>query len=197
MPKMVTGKCLASYANILKPRAATPGGDEKYSVTLGMPKTDAESYNKLLACVEAAKQEGVATKWGGAMPKGQIPMTIYDGDREDANPEMAGCWEIRCSSVRKPGCIDLAGNEILDPMEVYSGCYVRAAINVYPYNFNGKKGISVGLNHIQKVADGEPLGGTGETALEAFGLADGPAAAPWADGTTAAAPAAPDANPFA
>jgi hypothetical protein len=50
-------------------------------------------------------------------------------------------------------------NPILDQADLYSGCYVRASINLYPFNKNGNKGIGAGLNNIQKLADGEPLGG--------------------------------------
>jgi hypothetical protein len=33
------------------------------------------------------------------------------------------------------------------------------SINFYAYNTNGNKGIACGLGNIQKIADGEPLGG--------------------------------------
>ena len=48
---------------------------------------------------------------------------------------------------------------ILDRNEVYSGCYARVSISLYPFNTNGNKGIACGLGNIQKIADGEPLGG--------------------------------------
>ncbi len=46
-----------------------------------------------------------------------------------------------------------------DRSEVYSGVYGRASINFYAFNSNGNKGIACGLNNLQKIRDGEPLGG--------------------------------------
>ena len=37
--------------------------------------------------------------------------------------------------------------------------YGRASINLYAFNTNGNKGIACGLNNLQKIRDGEPLGG--------------------------------------
>ena len=43
--------------------------------------------------------------------------------------------------------------------EVYSGVYGRASITFYAFNSSGNKGIACGLNNLQKVRDGQPLGG--------------------------------------
>ena len=48
---------------------------------------------------------------------------------------------------------------ILERSEVYSGVYGRASINLYVFNSNGNRGIACGLNNLQKISDGEPLGG--------------------------------------
>ena len=47
----------------------------------------------------------------------------------------------------------------MDRDEVYSGCYCRFSITFYPFSASGNNGVAVGLNHIQKVADGESLSG--------------------------------------
>lgn len=67
---------------------------------------------------------------------------------------------VSCGESQKPVVVDVAGNAILDPAEVYSGCYGRASINFYGYN-NRKKGIGAGLLAIQKLHDGEPFGTVG------------------------------------
>lgn len=51
--------------------------------------------------------------------------------------------------------------------DVYSGCYARVSLNFYAFNTNGNKGIACGLGNIQKVDDGERLGG-GASAEEDF-----------------------------
>ena len=48
---------------------------------------------------------------------------------------------------------------ILDRNEVYSGCYARVSLNFYAFNSNGNKGVACGLGNIQKIRDGESLGG--------------------------------------
>ena len=48
---------------------------------------------------------------------------------------------------------------ILTRSEVYSGVYGRASISCYAFNSNGNRGIACGLNNLQKLRDGEPLGG--------------------------------------
>ena len=55
--------------------------------------------------------------------------------------------------------MDAARQPILERSEVYSGVYGRASINFYAFNSNCNKGIACGLNNLQKISDGEPLGG--------------------------------------
>ena len=55
--------------------------------------------------------------------------------------------------------MDADRNPILDASELYSGIVGRASINFYAYNSNGNRGIACGLNNLQKLADGTPLGG--------------------------------------
>ena len=63
------------------------------------------------------------------------------------------------SSKTRPGIVDEDLNAVLDPTQVYSGCYARVSINAFPYSNSGNKGISFGLNNVQFLQDGEPLGG--------------------------------------
>lgn len=42
---------------------------------------------------------------------------------------------------------------------MYSGVFVRVTLNFYAFNVNGNCGVACGLGNIQKIADGEPLGG--------------------------------------
>ena len=76
---------------------------------------------------------------------------------------------LNCNSNQKPGIVDKDLNEILDPDEVYSGCWGRASINFFPFNTNGNKGVGVGLNNIQKLKDDEPLGAARASAESDFG----------------------------
>ena len=55
--------------------------------------------------------------------------------------------------------MDADRQPIMDTSEVDSGVDGRASINFYAFNSNGNKGIACGLNNLQKIRDGEPLGG--------------------------------------
>ena len=76
---------------------------------------------------------------------------------------------LNANSNTKPGIVDKDLNEILDPEEVYSGCWGRASINFFAYDSNGNRGVGVGLNNIQKLRDGERLGAARASAESDFG----------------------------
>ena len=167
--KVVTGKVRLSYVNIFKARSFEAGGDEKYSVCVLIDKNDKTTLKKIAAAIEAAKKDGIANKWGGKLPA-KLKMPLRDGDEERADEaeEYEGMYFLNANSNQKPGIVDKNLNEILDSTEVYSGCYGRVSVNFYPYNFNGSKGIAVGLNNVQKLEDGEPLGATRASAESDF-----------------------------
>lgn len=167
--KVVTGKVRFSYVNVFKARSFQQGQDEKYSICLLIDKKDKATLNKIKAAIEAAKKQGIADKWGGKLPANlKLPLRDGDAERADEAEEYTGMFFINANSNQKPGIVDENLNEILDPTEVYSGCYGRASINFFPFNSNGNKGIAVGLNNIQKLSDGEPLGAARASAEDDF-----------------------------
>ena len=98
--------------------------------------------------------------FGGKKPnKAAIKLPLRDGDVERDDEAYKGHWFINANSNTAPQIVDRAVNPILDKSEVYSGCYARVSLNFYAFNSNGNKGIACGLGNIQKVRDGEPLGG--------------------------------------
>ena len=169
---ITTGKVRASYMHIFQPRVPDNGGEPKYSVTLLIPKTDTATINSIYAEIEKAKQEGAQKAFNGSIPP-QCRIPLYDGDgyRPSGDPfgeECRGCMVITASAKQQPVVVGLDMQNILNPADVYSGCYIRANINFFAYNSNGNKGIGCGLNAVQKIGDGEPLGGR-ISAEEAFG----------------------------
>ena len=169
LTKVVTGKVRLSYVNIFKARSFEADGDEKFSCCILIDKNDKATLKKISLAVEEAKKDGIANKWGGKLP-GKLKMPLRDGDEERADEaeEYEGMYFLNANSNQKPGVVDENCNEILDSTEVYSGCYGRVSINFYPYNFNGSKGIAVGFNNVQKLADGEPLGAARASAESDF-----------------------------
>lgn len=172
MSKVVTGKVRFSYANIWEPKSIN-GSEEKYSVSLIIPKSDAKTIEEIQVAMEEAKQEGIA-KFGGKIPT-NLKLPLRDGDIDRPDDEAyQGCYFINANSKDKPQIVDKKVKPILDPNEVYSGCYGRASINFYAFNQNGNKGIACGLGNLQKLEDGEPLSGhsRAEDDFEAYGEDD-------------------------
>lgn len=156
--KVVTGKVRFCYVNVFQPRAVSEDQDPKYSVCILIPKENKDTLKKIKAAIETAKKEG-ASIWGGKIPS-NLKTPLRDGDEERPDqPEFVGHYFINANSKLKPGVVDRHLNEILDATEFYSGCYGRASLNFYAYNRAGNKGIGCGLNNLQKLEDGEPLGG--------------------------------------
>ena len=162
--KVVTGKVRFSYANVFSPKAGMNGGEPKYSISLIIPKSDKETIAKLQKAFEDTKT-AAASFFGGSVPKG-LKGGLRDGDEERDDPAYEGCYFINANSAQKPGVVDADLNPILDQSEFYSGCYGRASITFYPYNAAGSKGIACGLNNVQKLEDGEKLGGSTSAAAD-------------------------------
>ncbi|EHN13415.1 DUF2815 family protein [Clostridium sporogenes] len=155
--KIITGKVRFSYANVWEPKSIN-GSDPKYSVSLIIPKSDKATLEKVNKAIEEAKKEGLA-KLGGKIPANlKTPLRDGDIDRPD-DDAYANSYFINANSNTKPGIVDKSVQTILDQSEFYSGCYGRASIVFYAYNANGNKGIACGLQNLQKLEDGEPLGG--------------------------------------
>ena len=156
--KVVTGKVRLSYAHVWEP-VSINDSKPKYSVSLVIPKSDKETIKAINAAVDAAIEEGIA-KFGGKKPnKAALKLPLRDGDTERDDEVYKNCFFVNANSTTAPQIVDRTVQPILDREEVYSGCYARVSINFYAYNTNGNKGIACGLGNIQKIADGEPLGG--------------------------------------
>ena len=155
--KVITEKCRLSYEHIWKPSSIDDNSPAKYSACIVIPKTDTKTIQKIQKAVEAATDEGVKSKWKGKKPA-NLKLPLRDGDEERPEDEaFKGCYFLNANANRRPGVVDLA--RILDQDEVYSGCYCRFSINFYPFSASGNNGVAVGLNNLQKVADGERLAG--------------------------------------
>ena len=139
------------------------GGTPKFSVSLIIPKSDTRTEAKIKAAIESAYREGESRLKGNAksVPAlSTIKTPLRDGDAERPDDEAyANSYFINANSSTAPGIVDADLNVILTRSEVYSGVYGRASINFYAFNSNGNKGIACGLNNLQKIRDGEPLGG--------------------------------------
>lgn len=169
--KIVTGLVRFSYCDVFRPRTINEGEEPKYSICVLINKTDKETIEKIKAAVNAAIGNGQAVLAGknGQVNRATLKLPLRDGDTDRPDdPAFVGQYFLNATAKRKPAVVDIKREEIIDPDEFYSGCYGRASLGFYAYNFQGTKGIAVGLNALQKIRDGEPLGGT-VSVEEAFG----------------------------
>ena len=170
---IVTGEVRFSYVNVFTPRQPQNGqGEAKYQITILLPKTDVSTKQAIDAAIQQTLQEGIPT-FGGQMPaRPAIPIHDGDGVRPNGEPfgdECKGCWVFTASSKQKPEVVDANVQPVISQSEVYSGCYGRVSIRFFAYNQAGKKGVGCGLGNVQKLRDGDPLGG-GTTAAQDFGV---------------------------
>lgn len=95
-------------------------------------------------------------KWKNENGQQVIPPGYEDGD--------ATFMTFKANEEYRPCVTDESNQDIIEPRMFYSGCYARASVSPFRYGDDpkrtkGNKGISFGLNGIQKVRDGDPLGG--------------------------------------
>ena len=149
--------CRFSYLHCWEPDSVN-GGDPKYSVSAIVSKKDTATVNAIKAAIEQAKKDSVS-KWGGKVPA-NLKLPLRDGDIDRPDDEAyAGCYFFNANSRQAPQVVDSKVLPILDQSEVYSGCYGKISVTFYGYNSNGNRGIAAGLGNIQKLKDGESLGG--------------------------------------
>ena len=154
--------CRFSYLHCWEPDSVN-GGDPKYSVSAIIPKSDTKTINAIKAAIEQAKKDSVS-KWGGKIPA-NLKLPLRDGDIDRPDDEAyAGSYFFNANSRQAPQVVDAKVQPILDQSEVYSGCYGKISVTFYGYNSNGNRGIAAGLGNIQKLRDGESLGGRSNAA---------------------------------
>jgi hypothetical protein len=157
--KVIGGPARASYAHVFTPTSMDPDDPKKkYSIALLISKKETALIKEIRAAIKNAT-EAAKSKWGGKIPA-NLRNPLRDGDEEKPGDDIyEGHYFINASSPSKPGVIDKDRNPLTSEDEFYSGCYCRFSINFFGYNTAGNKGVGAGLNHLQKIKDGERLGG--------------------------------------
>lgn len=161
--KVVTGPDTRwSYVNAWEPKSIN-GGTPKYSVSLIIPKSDTKTIEKIKAAIEAAYHEGEGKLKGNGRtvpPLAALKTPLRDGDVERPDdPAYKNAYFMNANNSSAPGIVDADRQPIIERSEIYSGVYGRASVNFYVFNTNGNKGIACSLNNLQKIRDGEHLGG--------------------------------------
>lgn len=153
---------IISYPNLFTPKQIMASGEPKYSTAILIAKNDKENLNKLKAIIEEAKKD---PKLSGVK---KIALPLYDGDEEKPDDKYyAGCFYLnaKASENHPPKVVDRHVEPIMDQDEIYAGCICNISVTAYAYNFSGHTGVGIGLGNVQKVKDGERMGG-GSTSAE-------------------------------
>ena len=110
--KVITGKVRFSYCNILEAKATVEGGQEKYSTSIIIPKSDTVTLEKINKAIEAAYNEGEAKLrgTGKTVPAlSAIHIPLRDGDVEKADdPAYKDSYFLNASSISAVGIVDAA-----------------------------------------------------------------------------------------
>lgn len=145
-------------------------GRRSWGLTALVPKNHPQ-VSAIKAAIESTKAANV-TKLGTS----GIKSCLLDGDARDddgtyrfKDESARGHLLLRCKSYnRRPVLVDQNVQSILDADQLYSGCYANVRIGFYAWSSKTGKGISPGLEAVQKVRDGERLGAGGLNANEVF-----------------------------
>ena len=134
--------------------------NDKFAVQMIFDKKNLKKPEQaeLMKEIEDAIDEAVKEKWGKAPAK--LKMPFRDGsEKEDFDGYGDDVMFISCTSKDQPGVVDEARKPISEASGIYAGCYAHATVNVYAWDYKGKKGVSIGLGNIQKLRDGESFSG--------------------------------------
>lgn len=164
--KFVTGKVRFSFCFLSKSRT-NDRGEEKFSTTILLPKSDAATLKNF----REAEREAAVKKFPGkpeAFYK-TIKSVLHDGDGlrptgEPFGPECKGHWVFTASTGDRPGCVDENLQPLMEPIK--SGDYGRVSVNMYGFDTAGNRGVAAGLNNVQLLERGESLGGRTDAASD-------------------------------
>lgn len=143
---------IGSYVNVLEPRPDQQG-KMKYSLLLLVAKARSAELEPLRKIALAVATEKWGDKAAAILAKAKYPL-IKDGDAKvdddgKVDPVYKGMLVISMRTDRKPGVIDAAKQPVFTDEDVYSGCLLRVSGGVFAYDYQGNKGVSIGLNNVQ------------------------------------------------
>lgn len=161
---IVTGKTRLSWPCLFQAESYQ-GGKPKFKATLLWDKNDPkcmEDLKRLKAACEEVATKAFGSAKGVKLPfrKGEEKADKWDGYKD--------AIYVTATTSRRPGVVD-AKLKQAEEVDIYPGCYVRAQLTPASYQQAGQNGVTFWLNHVQKLAEGDRLGGGGGSPESAFG----------------------------
>lgn len=162
LKKVVGRDCPAfrcSYATLSAPKAFQDNEPE-YSVTALIPKNDPGLKVLRRAHLNSMIEKfGPKEKWTKKQTQNYHD-PFRDGDEEKSDQEAyRGMVFVRMKAKqdKQPQVFDQSGS-LADPEIIYSGCWAKATVIAYAYDYMGKVGGGFALKGIQKVRDDKRFG---------------------------------------
>jgi hypothetical protein len=176
---LTTGLGTLSFPHVfVQTKSKNDKGEDVYDIQFIIPKSQRDDVRALLIAI---KKVGEA-KWGANWKKVRTPLRDGDAEKDeltedgstkgDKYPERLGCYFLNARSTKPVGVYDRQRNPINDPDAIYGGCKGKIAVTFYPYSTSGNHGIGVGLNGVQKIADGESFGTSRPSVESMFDMLD-------------------------
>lgn len=154
---IITGCVRLAYQTVMEPKVSDISDDKtpKYTAVLLFEPSD-----PTIPLMKAAMKEAATDFFGAEKIPAGLRSPIRDGKEKAGDyPFYEGMLFVSTTSKNKPGVVDQRNKAVTDVDDIYSGCWVRAEINCFAYDKKGNKGVSFGLNNVQKLGDDEHFGG--------------------------------------
>jgi len=158
MSKIRIRNARLSFPSVFK-RSVFNGEEGKFEATFLFPKSDTDTYDKIMAEIEAMKKSNKAKV---ASDK----LCIKDGDEIEYDG-YANMWAVKASNTKRPTVLNRDKTPLVEDDDViYAGCYVNSVIELWFQNNSFGKRINANLLGLQFVKDGEPFGDGAKVADE-------------------------------
>ena len=177
---VISTQVMTPVFRVAFPNVFTPNEKNKYVVTMLFDKQNFNGAWLQEICKEVLSQIQASEFKGQPFPADVRLNPMKDGDVPNRNQKIhfPGTFFVNASTNFQPGVVDSyidpSTNQlkvITDSRELYPGCYARAKIHAYWYNVDGNRGVGLSIGNIQKVKDGEQMGG-GRPATQDFDAYD-------------------------
>lgn len=156
--RVTTGKILVNFPELFETTLGL-GTTPHWSVQVIVSKKDKATLALIEAKIKELEDDIIKSKYAGKKPKKWLS-PLRDGDEEKESEEYENAYFLNAKAYKyKPKVVNKDFSEILDPEEIYSGCFGRAVLTFYHYDNSGSVGIACGISTLMKVGDGEPLSG--------------------------------------
>ena len=151
--KLILKNVRFDWVQVFAPVAFDAESDPKYSICVILPKTHPQVKELQEASLRIAKTQH------SKVPVGSLKLPLRDGDEDREGVHYKGMYFFNASATTKfpPTVIDGAKNKV-DVSVWNSGDYGNISIELYAFEKRGNKGTAAGINAVQFVRKGEPLG---------------------------------------